>query len=153
MMRQIALLLSLAVGLAGCGQTQAVREGKAVNAILKLGGNVERDEKLPGRPVVGVNLDLTKATDSDLKDLKELTGLKALNLWGTQITDAGLKELKELKGLQQLYLVGTKITDAGLKELKGLEGLQVLWLDHTQITDAGLKDLKQALPKARIHGP
>ena len=153
MMRLIGLLLSLAVCLAGCGQTQAVREERAVNAILKLGGNVERDEKLPGRPVVGVNLDLTKATDSDLKDLKELTALKALNLWGTQITDAGLKELKQLKGLQELGLCGTQITDAGLKELKDLTGLQLLRLNNTEITDAGVKDLKQALPETEISGP
>jgi hypothetical protein len=56
MMRQIALLLSLAVGLAGCGQTQADPKEKAVSAILKLGGEVERDEKLSGRPVVKVDL-------------------------------------------------------------------------------------------------
>ena len=94
MMRHIVLLVSLAVGLAGCGQSQAVREEKAVNAILKLGGQVFRDEKLPGRPAVVVIL------------------------CGTQITNAGLKDLKELKGLQRLDLADTKITTAGLKDLE-----------------------------------
>jgi uncharacterized protein YceK len=69
MMRQIALLLSLAVCLAGCGQKQADREEGAVNAFLKLGGRVARDEKLPGRPVARIDLSRTKVMDSDLKDL------------------------------------------------------------------------------------
>jgi hypothetical protein len=180
MMRQIALLLSLAVCLAGCGKKQAEQEEKAVNAILKLGGKVARDESLPGRPVVVVYFypSQPQMTDAGLKELKELKGLQRLYLGGTQITDAGLKELKELKGLQGLWLDDThQITDAGLKELKGLDGLRSLGLASTQITDAGLKhlkelkdlqrlilrgtritdaglkDLKQALPKTDIQGP
>ncbi len=94
-MRVIALLLSLAVCLAGCDQKQADPEEKVVNAILKLGGTVERDEKLPGRPVVEVHLEGPKVTDSDLKNLKELKGLQELWLSYTQITDAGLKDLKQ----------------------------------------------------------
>ena len=116
MMRVIALLLLLAVGLAGCGQTQAVREKRAVNAILNSGGHVTRDENLPGRPVVFVFFYDSKVTDADLKALKELKGLKELRLWATQITDAGLEALKELTGLRVLDLSSTPITDADLKE-------------------------------------
>jgi len=150
MMRLIALLLSLAVCLAGCSQTP---EEKAVSAILKLGGRVTRDAGLPGRPVSGIDLSDTRATDSDLKDLKELEGLLTLELRRTQITDAGMKDLQELKGLRTLGLSSTKITDAGLEDLKELKGLQRLGLISTKITDAGLKDLKQALPKTAIYGP
>jgi internalin A len=177
MMRLIGLLLSLAVCLAGCSQKQADQEEKVVNAILELRGTVERDEKLPGRPVVEVHLEGPKVTDSDLKNLKELKGLQTLDLGSTKITDAGLKDLKELKGLQTLRLTKTRITDAGLKDLKELKGLQELWLVGTKITDAGLKDLKElkglqrldlgytkitdaglkelalALPKTEIWGP
>ena len=129
MMRQMALLLSLAVGLAGYGQEPADQEEKAVNAILQLGGRVTRDENLPGRPVVKVDLGLPR------------------------ITDAGLKDLKELKGLRELWLDSTKITDAGLKELKELKELERLELSSTKVTDAGLKELKQALPKTQVFGP
>jgi Leucine-rich repeat (LRR) protein len=129
MMRQIALLLSLAVCLAGCGKKQVNQEEKAVSAILNLGGKVTRDEKHPGRPVARIDLRGTKATDSDLKDLKALKGLQTLNLSDTMITDASLKELKALKDLQELDLRNTKITDVGLK------------------------DLKQALPKTDIWAP
>ncbi|MCX5654711.1 MAG: hypothetical protein NTY65_08710 [Planctomycetota bacterium] len=173
MMRLIALLLSLAVCLAGCSQDPAVQEENAVNAIIKLGGRVNRSEELPGRPIIGVYLSGTKITDAGLKDLKALKGiqelvlndtcitnaglkefrsLQYLDLSGTKITDAGLKDLKELKGLRGLDLTNTRITDAGLKDLKELAGLQWLNLGATQITDAGMKDLKQALPTTNITG-
>ena len=42
------------------------------------------------------------------------------------MTDAGLKELAGLKSLQMLNLDSTKVTDAGLKELAGLKSLQTL---------------------------
>jgi hypothetical protein len=126
MMRLIAFLISLAVCLAGCSQTP---EDKAVSAILNLGGRVTRDEELPGRPVAGIDLMGTKVTDSDLKDLKNLKGLRGLGLRGTKITDAGLKDLRELKGLQ------------------------LLWLGSVQMTDAGLKDLKEALANTHIECP
>ena len=153
MMCHIALLLSLAVCLAGCGQKQTEQEQKAVDAILKSGGYLTRDEKLPWRPVVRINLSNTKVMDSDLKDLKELKGLRTLWLDDTQITDAGLKDLNELKGLLVLGLSRTQITDAGLKELKELKGLQWLYLSGTKITAAGLKELNQALPATDIFGP
>src|SRR5947209_7412588 len=77
-------------------------EASAVKAVEKLGGTVTRDDKLPGKPVIGVNL----------------TGTH-----DTQVTDAGLMELKDLKQLTTLYLNSTKVTGAGLKELKDLKQL------------------------------
>ena len=116
MKRYFALLLPVVACLSGCSRNQvaweqSAQEEKAVQAIEALGGKVKRDEKLPGRPVVEVNLGGTKVTDAGLKDLKELKGLLHLDLGGTQITDAGLKELKELKGLQTFDLSYTQITD------------------------------------------
>jgi hypothetical protein len=103
MMRVIALLLSLAVGLAGCGQKQAEQEEKAakkpvgqeekvvknqadqeekaVSAILKLGGYVRRDEKLPGQPVAVIDFSFN----------------------GTKIIDAGRKELKQALPKTQIF--------------------------------------------------
>ena len=81
-------------------------EADAVKVVEKLGGKVTRDDKQPGKPVVEVNLSLTKVTDADLKQLKELKQLASLNLFGCrEVTDAGVKELKELKQLTSLTLV------------------------------------------------
>ena len=93
-------------------------EAKAVEAIKKLGGKVTRDDKLPGKPVIGVDLAFTAVTDEDLKELKELKQLTTLNLCNTQVTDASLKDLKELKQLRTLHLGRGKVTDAGVKDLQ-----------------------------------
>jgi hypothetical protein len=81
-----------------CGAAQA-DEASAVKAVENLGGTVTRDDKLPGKPVIEVNLG------------------------GTQVTDAGLKELKDLKQLTSLYLGDNKVTDDGVADLqKALPG-------------------------------
>ncbi len=77
-------------------------EAKAAKAIEKLGG------KARGRPVVDVDLTLTSATDTDLKQLTELKSLRVLWLSGTKVTDSGLKELKELTNLRVLVLRRTQ---------------------------------------------
>jgi internalin A len=110
--------------------------------IQKIGGKVERDEKAPEKPVVRVNLSITKAGDSDLARLKGLDQLKDLRLNVTPITDAGLEHLKGLSSLEKLYLVDTKVGDAGLEHLKGLANLKILSLAGTQVSDAGLEHLK-----------
>ncbi len=94
----------------------------------------------PGAPF-GLCLNLTKMTDSGLKELAGLKSLQALYLAETQVTDAGLKELADRKTLQTLDVRGTKVTDAGLKELAGLQGLQSLYLTGCQVTDVGVKEL------------
>ena len=47
-----------------------------------------------------------------------------LDLNSSRVTDAQLKELAALKNLQSLNLFCTNVTDAGLKELAGLKRLQ-----------------------------
>ncbi len=122
----------------------AIDEAHAVNAVVKLGGRVERADKVPGQPVIGVVMTYNSVvTAPDLKVLKEFKGLRELMLDYSKITDAGLKELGDLKGLRDLHLSSAEVTDAGLKELKGLSGLQTLELNGNKITDAGLKDLKE----------
>jgi internalin A len=88
---------------------------KPIVAIMKLGGQIERDEKTPGLPVVEVILSGDKATDAGLKHLAALAQLKSLQLIKTKVTDAGLKDLATLKQLQRLNFYATEITDAGLK--------------------------------------
>src|SRR5204862_7026548 len=95
-------------------------EASAVKAVENRGGKVTRDDKLPGKPVIGVNLYGANVTGAGLKELKDLNQLTSLDLHQTQVTDAGLKELKDLKQLTSLNLWGTGVTGAGLKELKDL---------------------------------
>src|SRR5438094_747126 len=117
-------------------------EASAVKAVEKLGGTVTRDDKLPGKPVIAVNLAGTQVTDAGLKELKDFKQLTTLDLTFTRVTAAGLKELKELKQLTSLYIDGGKVTDAGMKELRHLTQLTSLYLGGAQFTDAGLNELK-----------
>ena len=92
-------------------QTNA--EATAVNAIEKLGGRITRNGKLPGKPVIEVDLRSTKVTDAALKHLAELKNLQTLDLRGTQVTDAGLQDLAAFKNLTSLDLFATGVTQAG----------------------------------------
>src|SRR5262249_34447777 len=119
-MRSVLGAMLAAVVLSGAARAD---EAAAVKLVEKLGGKIVRDGKQPGQPVVKVDLASTRVTDADLKALKELKQLTALNLFGAQVTDAGVKELKDLKQLTELDLGVTEVTDAGLRELKDLKQL------------------------------
>jgi hypothetical protein len=162
------LLLSLPVARAD------EAEDKAVAFVLQLKGRVLFDGTKKGKPVYGVDLDNTKISDADLKELapfkqlellafnstpitdaglKELAGFTKLRvqyLNKTTIGDAGLKKLAALKQLQELYLSSTQVGDAGLKELGGLQQLRMLYVTDTQVTKEGVAELEKALPKCRI---
>src|SRR5437870_2879959 len=136
--RTLMRMVLVGVGLLLACLSGAARadEASAVKAVENLGGKVTRDDKLPGKPVIGVNLGGTKVTDAGLKELKQVKQLTDLNLDDTPVTDAGLKELKHFKQLTALDLKATPVTDAGLKELKDLKQLTSLWLGGTPVTDA-----------------
>src|SRR5438874_4326071 len=70
-------------------------EASAVKAVEKLGGTVTRDDKLPGKPVIGVNLAGTQVTDAGLKELKDLKQLTYLDVSGTQVTADGVADLQK----------------------------------------------------------
>ena len=118
-------------------------EDKAVAFVEKLGGKVTRDQKQPGKPVVGVSLSFTKVkvTDADLKELAAFKNLSVLALYMTGVTDRGMTELTTFKTLTRLTLGSTKVTDTGMKELSKLTSLIELDLSNNKVTDAGLKEL------------
>ena len=70
-------------------------EASAVKAVEKLGGKVTRDDKLPGKPVIGVNLTGRGVTDAGLKELKDLKQLKELRVGGTKVTNDGQADLQK----------------------------------------------------------
>src|SRR5262245_46803664 len=105
------------------------KEEAAAAALKKVGGTVQTDNASPGKPVVGVLLSYSKATDDDLAHLKAFPKLRTLNLYNAQsISDDGLKHLEELTGLEELNLGSTKITDKGMERLKNLKKLRSLYL-------------------------
>ncbi len=83
-------------------------------------------------------------TDADLAELAPLTRLRQLDLSLLPITDAGLSSLTPLTSLEQLHLLysegfaGPMLTDNGTDALAGLSNLQTLDLTGARVTDAGL---------------
>jgi internalin A len=150
-------------------------EDAAVMAIKKLGGEMTRDDKDPAHPIVALSLvgvpvtdtglknvaalkglktlNLTVClgvTDAGLKHLPGLTNLETLNLGYTGVTDKGMKRVAALKGLRTLNLSGTQVTDKGLSELAALKDLHSLILTRTSVTDEGVAELQKALPDCKI---
>src|SRR5205085_1303964 len=114
--------LSVAILLLACLPVGAVPlnddpEAKAVAEIKSLGGRIRWDDKLPGTPVVEVDLSDTGVMDAALAHLKRLKHLRIVDLRGTATTDRRLANLKALTRLQILNLTRTNITDAGLARL------------------------------------
>ncbi len=89
-----------------------------VRTLEKLHAKIRRDEKRPGRPVIGVELSVEVGKRVDLPCLAALSQLEELKLMGTGITDAGLQELAKLKHLRVLILVERHVTGAGLNALQ-----------------------------------
>ena len=138
---------SLLVAVAICNLTPsfaiaAENEDNAIRFIQDLGGKFRRDEKLPGSPIIEVDLIRTDVTDADLKELAQLKRLRILSLYGRRVTGVGLKALADLGELSSLDLSYADITDEGLKEIAQLKKLQSLKLKGVrQITLAGIKHL------------
>jgi hypothetical protein len=143
----LLIIVALFVALSVQAQTPTKKQ-QTIAAIEKLGGKVELNENLSGKPIVKVDFHNTQITDTDLKLLKKLSELRNLDLRFTKIGDAGMAHLKKLKKLQMLNLFRTQISDKGLKSLKKLKDIQTLLIGGTKVTDAGLASLK-SLPKLR----
>ncbi len=122
-------------------QAKSNRE-RVIAEIARLGGKIQFDEMLPGRPIVQIDLHETGVTNADLAILKGLKELRFLDLRLTKITDEGVARLKNLTGLQTLNLFRTQLSDEGLAQLRKLTLLQTLLIGGTQVTDAGLSYLK-----------
>jgi Leucine-rich repeat (LRR) protein len=99
-----------------------------------------------------LDLEHCNVTDAVLRELRGLTELSSLDLYGcTLVTDVGLRELRDLTALRTLGLSScTHVTDAGLQHLMSLTALSELDLGGTSTTQAGRNALKAALPALYI---
>ena len=115
-------------------------EKRAAAAVEKLGGKVEFNSN---GDVIKVDLNNTKFTDDDLKNLERFTELEWLDLRVSTLTDAGMAHLAGLRKLKFLNVARTSVSDKGLSVLRGHTELETLLLGTTKITDAGLVNLER----------
>jgi hypothetical protein len=112
----LMLVLSLAPVLCWAAEPK-VDEAKAIAEIEKLGGKVTRDEKSPGKLVIGVAFSKSKLTNAELEHLASLPHLQSLELDNAQITDAAFANISKVPQLKRLLLINTPITDTGLSHM------------------------------------
>jgi len=139
-MRAVELFALLAVvGIAAriVNAVDEVDEAKAIAKIELLSGKIERDEKLPGRPVIGVSFEGSERfTDRYIYLLSALPNLARVDLSGSKLTDEGLKQLPHLKNLVELNLYDTSTIRAAMAELR--QKAPNVWIvDDWMITNLG----------------
>lgn len=139
----VILLLAVSLG-AACGPSEKQREVSR-KRLLQLGYDVPVDRlgKLRELDLSGL-----RVSDSDLAELKYLSGLERLNLSQTGITDAGMETIGRFKALVQLNLDSTAISDKALKQVARLKNIESLSLKRTQISDTGIEAVS-TLPALR----
>jgi Leucine-rich repeat (LRR) protein len=88
-----------------------------------------------------LNLNYTRLDEAGLEQLGRLENLEDLDLSHVRISDEGLRRLRGLTHLTRLRLTSSLLTDRGMEALGQLESLRELSLRGTQIGDDGLRRL------------
>lgn len=96
----------------------ATQQENDLEALEKLGGEIEYDENGEELRIIGVNLSRSRATDADLVYLRSTPSVHKLDLSNTRVTDKGLKSVKGLKRLSEVKLTGTQVTNVGVEDLQ-----------------------------------
>jgi RNA polymerase sigma factor (sigma-70 family) len=130
-------------------------QNEVIEEIEKRGGQVERDEQAPDKPVIAVKINwggepAERLDDGFIKRLTPLTKLRKLHLPEHSITDAGIRLLSSFTELEHLDLAFTRITDAGVKHLATLKRLRVVRVSFSGVTEEGVRELQAALPNTKI---
>jgi hypothetical protein len=104
--------------------------------------NVSDLRNLTGLTRLTLSNNQSKITDAGLVHLSGMTRLEWLDLTGSKITGRGLASLNKMKQLKRLCLGWTQVDDLGLEVVAGFSKLEYLELHQTRVTDAGLARLK-----------
>jgi hypothetical protein len=122
---------------------------RAEAAVLRLNGELARDENAPGKPIVKVSFRGRSVPKHGL------TGDPFSRLTDADL--AGLRpHLEALSELRELDLAETSISDEGLTHLKGLKQLKTLQLSNDlffrggRLTRECVEDLRKALPNTEV---
>jgi hypothetical protein len=140
-------LRELVAQLTGLGSRVIWDGDQRVRSIAMFGEDIADRDLALLREVPGLrhlNLTRTRISDAGLFHVSKLPALEILLLGGTDITDEGFEMLESLAELQQLNLTNTGITDRGLRSIGQFAKLEALWLDSTEVTDLTLELLAES---------
>lgn len=121
-------------------------EAAAVRAIERAGGQITRDNALPGHPVTAVAFwSGTNITEKEIELLRPFDRLTSLSIDlhdSANITPGGLREIGNLKNLTRFHVWNSafaRIGDDGLKEIEKLEHLTRFGLSRNKTPGPGLR--------------
>jgi hypothetical protein len=133
---------ALAVRYAHVPAPARTRHHRAVEAIRRLGGSVDRRwgycQHVYWRDSP-ISNDPDARLDADQYQWRTIVYLD--DAW--QGGDAALDYLEDLHHLRDLYFVRAKVTDDGLRTVGRIDTLQSLYLVESMVTNAGLDHLRQ----------
>jgi hypothetical protein len=156
LLASICTLLTSITALGVCVVFPAYKKQEAIAEVLRLGGNVQMEERGPAwlRSIIGkerargfdeiIQVNLRSSSgfgDADMQVFDWLDVRDSVSLSWTRITDRGLVHLGSNIRLKKLNLTATHITAAGLTHLGGLTNLRELNICQTSVTDDGLSML------------
>jgi formylglycine-generating enzyme required for sulfatase activity/S1-C subfamily serine protease len=87
--------------------------------------------------------------DQGMSIIQRFENLAILDISRTQVTDAGATQLKNMTVLTNLYMYGTATSDVTLSYLQGHTKLQRIRVG-SRATDAGIAAMKKTLPACKI---
>lgn len=142
-LRPSALLICVACcARSATALAEPLDQSKAIEKIELLGGRIQRDESLPGRPVTEIGFRPScHFSEKHLSLLHAFPELRSLDLAFVRTSDAGIKELARLGNLRQLHLDPAEITPMVLLDLEqSRPNLQIFAED---VETFALADLRQ----------
>ena len=149
--RRTAAALTVCALLCGCGREPELSslDQPAMESLksYRPGYQLNRD----GR-VIHLALEGKHVGAAALEQVRHLTELRCLSLYGASVTDESLANLKGLRRLEQLGLAATPITDKALNHLEKMACLCELRLPKRgNLTARRVARLQQALPGLDVH--
>lgn len=161
----MALVVVVSVGMSwfAVKMREARRQREAVEAIRKLGGEVEYDFQVTEDGTIPISYAQSPYPDwlrdllgddffSDVRSVSIVGPTKGLTNDSDAAIDA-MTHVKVLTRLRALTLCKLQITDADLTHLRGLTQLNYLCLLGTRITDNGLAELRPLTELTDLHIP
>ncbi len=107
-----------------------IQPSEKIGKLILLGQGVTNQAlmNLRGLNVQFLNLDGTRITNSGLKYLTEVKGLRVLRLGSADLTDTALERIRNLSELESLDLERANVRGTGLRHLQSLKNLRALVL-------------------------
>ena len=105
-------------------------------------------KNLPGLRVV--ELESQPISNAGARHLGSIKTLQQLNLCRTKITDDALTTIATLPMLEELNIGGTNVSAQALKELSSMSTLKHLSLSSDQITSVGGENLEKMFPSIEV---